>query len=72
MLAHAVQLTRVLEPCLTGAAKTLMVVNVADAVGHRDSNVQTLRFGASMTAVALRRKPSQRDVRAARKTALTA
>jgi hypothetical protein len=55
-----------LEPCLTGDAKTLMIVNVADTVSHHDQNLQSLRFASTVAGVVVR-KVSDRDMRKTRK-----
>ncbi len=64
-----IQLTRVLEPCLNGSSKTLMILTVADAPVHRDTNMHCLRFGASMASVVVK-KASDKDIRAAKKALL--
>ena len=59
-----------LEPCLNGTSKTLMILNVADAPRHRDTNLQALRFGASVASVVVK-KASDKDIRAAKRMLLT-
>ncbi len=66
VMSRCEQLTRVLEPCLNGTSKTLMILNVADAPRHRDTNLHSLRFGASVTSVVVK-KATDKDIRAAKK-----
>ena len=63
------KLTRVLQPCLDGGSKTLMVLAVADTVAHKDHNLQSLRFGATVAGCAVGQKATTAQVQASRRRA---
>jgi hypothetical protein len=42
-LSHCLQLTRLLEPALTGAARTLVIVTASTLPLHREQTLATLR-----------------------------
>ena len=45
------KLTYLLQPCLSGEGKTLMVVNIAPEAAWADESYASLRFAASVNAV---------------------